>query len=499
MPALHHTGVDLRRLQQIVTGLTEGVILVSPEQAILWANEAALRMHGATRIPDLGKTVDDYRRRFRLRYRNNHWLDASDYPLERVVAGEAFNEVIVEVIPEGEEEPRWIHQIRSLVLTNADDEPDLLVLVIQDVSLRFEAEERFEQTFNANPAPAVICRLSDQRFVKVNLGFRDLTGWQRDDVLGRSVYELDVLADATDPDLAKERLREGRTIPQMQVDLHCADGSRRQAIVGGQPIDLNDQPCMLFTFADLEPRRQTEGALRESEARAKRTFELAPIGMAIAELDGHRFLQANAAFLELTGFTTDEIARQSAGTIRLWETTEARAEIETAIARDGGFQGRDAQLQRKDGARIDVLVSAGVIPMHGSDCVLWVVQDIADRRRSELELIGAIEAVMRDTNWFSRMIVEKLANLRAPAAHRHIVELGSLTGRERETLSLMCEGLDDGAVAAAMGVSRNTVRNNVARIYGKLGVNRRAAAIIWARERGFPLPSPSRAPQPVKR
>ena len=96
---------------------------------------------------------------------------------------------------------------------------------------------------------------------------------------------------------------------------------------------------------------------------------------------------------------------------------------------------------------------------------------------------------MRDTNWFSRTIVEKLANLRAPSAHQHPAEVGALTGRERETLSLMCEGLDDVAIAEAMGVSRNTVRNNVARIYGKLGVNRRAAAIIWAGERGFPLPA----------
>ena len=79
-----------------------------------------------------------------------------------------------------------------------------------------------------------------------------------------------------------------------------------------------------------------------------------------------------------------------------------------------------------------------------------------------------------------------------PEAQRHVAEVSSLTGRERETLSLMCEGMDDAAVAAAMGVSRNTVRNNVARIYGKLGVNRRSAAIIWARERGFPLPSTRR-------
>ncbi|WP_242137629.1 MULTISPECIES: PAS domain S-box protein [unclassified Sphingomonas] len=492
MPALHRTGVDLRRLQQIVSGLTEGVVIVSPEQDIVWANEAGLRMHGVERIPDLGRTVDDYRQRFRLRYRNNHWLDPADYPIERAVAGEAFSEVVVEVVREGEDEARWIHQIRSLVLTDGDDRPDLLVLVIQDVSLRFEAEERFEQTFKANPAPAVICRLSDQRFVKVNAGFLEMTGWERDDVLGHTVYELDVLADVTDPGLAKQRLREGRTIPQMQADLHLPGGGRKLVIVGGQPIDLNEQPCMLFTFADLEPRRRIEGELRESEARSHRMFELAPIGLGVATLDDHRFLQGNAALLDLTGYTADELQQQTAGSLKLWENAAARADIEQAMRQDGGFQARDACLQRKDGARIDVLISTGIFPMHGSDCVLWVVQDIAERRQSERELIGAIETVMRDTNWFSRTIVEKLANLRAPSAQQHVAEVSSLTGRERETLSLMCEGLDDPAIATAMGVSRNTVRNNVARIYGKLGVNRRGAAIIWARERGFPLPSTRR-------
>jgi DNA-binding CsgD family transcriptional regulator len=43
-----------------------------------------------------------------------------------------------------------------------------------------------------------------------------------------------------------------------------------------------------------------------------------------------------------------------------------------------------------------------------------------------------------------------------------------------------------------MGVSRNTLRNHIARVYQKIGVNRRAAAILWARERGFPLARPIR-------
>ena len=172
---------DLRHLRQIIVGLDEGVILIDPDQSLLWANDAALAMHGVEDIAALGANVDEYRARFQLRYRNNHRLEADDYPIDRVVAGDAFSEVVVEVIVAGEDEPRWVHQVRSLVLNDADDdEPACLVLIIQDVSARYEAEDRFEQSFNANPAPAVICRLNDLRFVKVNQGFLDMTGFQRD-------------------------------------------------------------------------------------------------------------------------------------------------------------------------------------------------------------------------------------------------------------------------------------------------------------------------------
>jgi hypothetical protein len=36
-----------------------------------------------------------------------------------------------------------------------------------------------------------------------------------------------------------------------------------------------------------------------------------------------------------------------------------------------------------------------------------------------------------------------------------------------------------------LGLSKVTVRNHVMAIYAKIGVNRRAAAVIWARERGL--------------
>ncbi len=477
---------DLRHLRQIIAGLDEGVILIDPDESLLWANDAALTMHGVERLEQLGSCVDEYRERFQLKYRNNHRLEADDYPMERVVAGDSFSEVVVEVTVRGEQDPRWVHQVRSLVLNDADeDAPACVVLIIQDVTARFEAEDRFEQSFNANPAPAVICRLADLRFVKVNQGFLDMTGHRRDQVLCRTVYDIDVLRGADQRELGKARLTEGRTIPQMEAELELPDGTTRLVIVAGQPIDLAEQPCMLFTFADLEPRRKAEAALRHSEERFTRTFRMAPVPMAIGARDGHLLCDVNDSFSTLTGYPATGIIGRSLAEMGLWDDDATRTAIETAIGKGQDLRGHEVRIATRDGGRIDCLISTEAIRLDGDTCVLWAFQDITQRKATELELVRAIEAVMQDTSWFSRTIMDKLARLRSPQPDDGGAGLDDLTPREREVLALICRGLDDKTIARTLDVSGNTVRNHVARIYAKIGVNRRTAAAAWARARGF--------------
>ena len=102
---------------------------------------------------------------------------------------------------------------------------------------------------------------------------------------------------------------------------------------------------------------------------------------------------------------------------------------------------------------------------------------------------------MKDASWFSRALVEKLANLRAPASSaEHVKEVAELTPREKQVLGYICQGADDAAIGETLNMSRNTVRNHVARIYGKIGVNKRGAAIVWARERGLNHGEPVKPP-----
>ncbi|KQP95360.1 helix-turn-helix transcriptional regulator [Methylobacterium sp. Leaf117] len=482
-------GVDRHELRQIIAGLSEGVILVEPDQTIAYANEAALAMHGAETVGELGETVDAYRERFALRYRNNH--APNQYPIERVVSGERFHDVIVEVKRTDRPDVDFVHSLRSLVATDREGNPSCLALILKDVSEQFEAEARFEATFNANPAPAVICRLSDLRHVKVNLGFLEMTGYTRDAVIGRSVYEVDVLANARSRDLAISRLNEGGTIPQMEACLDLPDGGSRYVIVAGQPMDLGDEPCMLFTFADLDLRRKAETALRQSEERFAKAFRLTPVPTLLARAEGFAITGVNEAFARVFGYGSDTVSGRSPADLGLWVHEAARIRFETAVARTGYVLGLEACLKHEDGTNLDCLISAERVEIGEEAFALLVLQDITDRKRTERDLFEAIEAVMADTSWFSRGLIEKLANLRQPGGDHQDAVSPNMTVRERQILDLICQGLSDDVIAKRLNLSKNTVRNHSAALYRKLDVHKRSEAIVWGRNNGFPTAAPS--------
>ena len=58
----------------------------------------------------------------------------------------------------------------------------------------------------------------------------------------------------------------------------------------------------------------------------------------------------------------------------------------------------------------------------------------------------------------------------------------ALSGAERAVLQLVARGLDNRAIAAQLGKSDKTVRNQVSSIFAKLGVRSRAEAIVRVRD-----------------
>ena len=72
-----------------------------------------------------------------------------------------------------------------------------------------------------------------------------------------------------------------------------------------------------------------------------------------------------------------------------------------------------------------------------------------------------------------------------PAGEGRVGSFPQLTAREAEVLERIAQGLDNAQIAAHLGISEKTVRNNITHIFDKLAVESRAQAIVLARKNGF--------------
>ncbi|MGY0571059.1 response regulator transcription factor [Bradyrhizobium sp. RDM12] len=150
---------------------------------------------------------------------------------------------------------------------------------------------------------------------------------------------------------------------------------------------------------------------------------------------------------------------------------------------NGGLQNLELPIRRSERPVLDCFITTADVMIDNERRPVCVVQQTSDQKEP-WQFVAAIEAIMADSSWLTRMIVEKFSALRhGTRSPPRSSEVDSLTGREREVLWLICEGRSDSEMSEMLHLSQNTVRNHIASLYRKIGVNRRSAAIIWARER----------------
>jgi DNA-binding CsgD family transcriptional regulator len=72
-----------------------------------------------------------------------------------------------------------------------------------------------------------------------------------------------------------------------------------------------------------------------------------------------------------------------------------------------------------------------------------------------------------------------------------------LSAREAEVMSLIADGQTNGQIAARLFLAEKTVKNHVRRIYSKLGVGSRPAAIAYWRAARLSPQADSRRPETI--
>jgi PAS domain S-box-containing protein len=160
-----------------------------------------------------------------------------------------------------------------------------LLAVIRDITdqkrkeeeLR-ENEERFRALFKVSPDAVTLTRLSDGMFVDINDGFAELSGYSREDVIGRTSHELGIWTEMEDRNkLIAELQREG-ACRNFEVRLNRKDGTVGIGLMSARLLVLGGLPHILSVVRDVSALKRAEEQRRILEAQLAQAQRLESIG-----------------------------------------------------------------------------------------------------------------------------------------------------------------------------------------------------------------------------
>jgi PAS domain S-box-containing protein len=175
-----------------------------------------------------------------------------------------------------------------------------------------ESEERFEKAFKASPDALVISRISDGAIIEVNERFISLSGYSRDDLIGKSTILLNLYADPTTRHHALTILKEQNRVRDLEFPMRRKSGEVRLMTFSAEPFDLRGERCWLTIGRDITENKRAEEARRRSEEEARRQlayveaiYATAPVGLCFVDTD-LRYRSINERLAEINGKSVEE-------------------------------------------------------------------------------------------------------------------------------------------------------------------------------------------------
>jgi len=384
-----------------------GIVLGSPDFRILKANRALCQMLGYTEGELTGLRFADI----------THPEDA-----ERTL--QLGRDLFGGKIPSYQLDKRYVTKSQQVIWTNVtttlirghDGQPLYAIGIIEDISQRKEAEQVLEQ--NEKRFRALIEKSSDCISLISPVGvilydaepatFRNL-GYTSGELVGRNAFELTHPQDASRlKKLLAELLQKPGNARTAQFRIRHKDDSWHW--MEGTATNLLNEPsvqAIVINARDITERMLAEAKLRQSEERFSKAFLASPAAITIATLAEGRFIDVNDSFLQLMGYSREEIIGRTSLGMDMWLSADDRSSFAERLREHGFVRNYECAFRTKSGEIREGLGAAELIQLNGERCILTLIVDITDRKRFEIELSKARDEALES----ARIKSEFLANI----------------------------------------------------------------------------------------
>lgn len=210
-----------------------------------------------------------------------------------------------------------------------------------------KSEELYRKLFEDHAAVKLMIDPETGAILDANHAAARFYGWPREELCRMSIQQVNTLP----PDEVKREMEKAQSLNRVHFEFRhrLADGSVRDVSVFSGRIEAKGKEILHSIIHDITDRKRAEASQAESEAKFRNYVDNAPIG--IFQLDeGGRFLDANPAVLQFTGYGAEEI--REVGILDL-VPEENRKEVSRflGLLKDCGWSAWESPALRKGGVR----------------------------------------------------------------------------------------------------------------------------------------------------
>ncbi|MFZ4724213.1 MAG: PAS domain S-box protein, partial [Paludibacter sp.] len=142
--------------------------------------------------------------------------------------------------------------------------------VSKDISRIQLSEEKFSKAFHSNSASMAINSYGDGLFIDVNDAFVSTMGYSRNELIGKTSFELNLFENVDDRENIYTILKDNSKISDLEFEVTRRNGEKITGLFSAEQIYVGNNLCILSLFVDITERKKAEEEMRKAQLEAEK-------------------------------------------------------------------------------------------------------------------------------------------------------------------------------------------------------------------------------------
>ncbi len=248
-------------------------------------------------------------------------------------------------------------------------------------------DELLAGIFQSRSLMIALTALGSGRLVAVNQGFLELLGYPREEIIGKTIEELNIYEDIGHRVAIRQSLIEQGFVRDFSTNLKCKSGESLQVNISSEVIRVRDEKLHLSYIA-LQNRSEVEpGSYQGSSEIYKKVVESIQETYFKSDLAGN-LIAVNSSGAELLGYDSTEAMIGLHIATHFFDPPEQRITLYQTLEKEGKVSSYEMTLKKRDGTKVPILTSAHFyFDENGKPKGLeGIFIDISEKKKAERQL-----------------------------------------------------------------------------------------------------------------